>query len=194
MSIAMMRQRIKGYRDMVGKNRERINDVVKNQVLAGAISTGLSPVKRRMISSQLERYCDFVNQNERQIDKYLVEIYKKYSLPVACIVFVLIGAPLGIMARRGGMAIAIGMSLGFFVIYWAFLIGGEDLADRQIVTPFWAMWSADILLGAVGLYLVNAMVRETKAINWRFIDAISTVVFHHRFGLSGKSAGPKHVL
>ncbi len=88
------------------------------------------------------------------INSYYVEVYKKYSIPVACIVFVLIGAPLGIIARRGNLGISIGISLGLFVLYWAFLIGGEDLADRGIISPFWAMWSANILIGAVGLYLI----------------------------------------
>ena len=72
---------------------------------------------------------------ERQIDSYWVEIHKKYSIPTACIVFVLVGVPLGIMARRGGFGIAATLSLGFFVLYWACLIGGEKLADRDIVHP-----------------------------------------------------------
>lgn len=97
---------------------------------------------------------------QKLIDTYFVEVYKKYSIPTACIVFVLIGAPLGIIARRGSMGISIGISLGFFIIYWAFLIGGEDLADRGLISPFTAMWSANILLGAVGLYLLYIVTTE----------------------------------
>ena len=54
------------------------------------------------------------------------------------------------MARRGGFGIAATLSLGFFVLYWACLIGGEKLADRDIVSPFVGMWSANILIGLMG--------------------------------------------
>lgn len=106
---------------------------------------------------------------DKQIDQYLVEIYKKYSIPTACLVFVLVGAPLGIMARRGGFGIAASLSLGFFVLYWAFLIGGEKLADRDILSPFFGMWSANIVIGLMGLYLTMRIGRESLVINWDFL-------------------------
>jgi len=92
--------------------------------------------------------------NNKQIDMYLVEIYKKYSIPFACVIFVLIGAPLGMITRKGGFGVAAGMSLGFFLLYWACLIGGEKLADRELLSPFLSMWAANIVLGSAGLYLV----------------------------------------
>jgi lipopolysaccharide export system permease protein len=91
--------------------------------------------------------------NHRMTDTYLVEIYKKYSIPFACVIFVLIGAPLGVATRRGGFGVAAGMSLGFFLLYWACLIGGEKLADREMLSPFLSMWTANFVLGAAGLYL-----------------------------------------
>jgi lipopolysaccharide export system permease protein len=97
-----------------------------------------------------------------------VEIHKKYSIPVACIVFVLVGVPLGIMSRRGGFGIAATLSLGFFVLYWTCLIGGEKLADRDILSPFLGMWMANILIGLVGVYLTVRTAKETLVINWNF--------------------------
>jgi lipopolysaccharide export system permease protein len=90
----------------------------------------------------------------KQIDAYDVEIYKKYSIPFACLVFTLLGAPLGYKVKRGGFGIAAGFSLLFFLIYWAALIGGEKLADRGIVSPFMGMWIVNIVLGVFGLYLM----------------------------------------
>ena len=92
--------------------------------------------------------------NNKQMDMYLVEIYKKYSIPFACVIFVLIGAPLGMITRKGGFGVAAGMSLGFFLLYWACLIGGEKLADRELLSPFLSMWAANIVLGSAGIYLV----------------------------------------
>ena len=107
---------------------------------------------------------------EKEIDQYMVEVHKKYSIPVACIVFVLIGAPLGTMARKGGFGFAASISLIFFVIYWAFLIGGEKLADRDMITPFWGMWAANILIGFFGVLILIRGAKETVNLNFSFLQ------------------------
>jgi lipopolysaccharide export system permease protein len=126
--------------------------------------------KNRNLFSQLSSEGQNIDSQKRQINSLLVEVHKKYSLPVACIVFVLVGAPLGIMARKGGMAVGLGLSLGFFVLYWAFLIGGEELADRQLIPAFWAMWSANILIGGAGIYILIKSAKETTFISWRWTE------------------------
>ncbi len=90
----------------------------------------------------------------KQIDSYDVEIYKKFSIPFACVVFALLGAPLGYRVKKGGFGIAAGLSLLFFLLYWVCLIGGEKLADRALVSPFTGMWIANIIIGLLGLYLM----------------------------------------
>ena len=110
--------------------------------------------------------------NVNQIDQYWVEIHKKYSLPFACIVFVLIGAPLGTMMRRGGFGMAAGMSLIFFLVYWAFLIGGEKFADRGLLSPFLGIWSANILLGILGIFLMIKSAREKVTLSFDFITKL----------------------
>jgi len=109
---------------------------------------------------------------QSEIDKYMVEVHKKYSIPAACIIFILIGAPLGVMVKKGGFGIAASISLFFFLIYWAFLIGGEKLSERGFFSPFWGMWSANILLGIAGILLTIKSVKETVTINFEFIKKI----------------------
>lgn len=116
---------------------------------------------------------EIIKQSQRRINSYEVEIHKKYSIPVACFVFVLIGAPLGIMAKRGSIVIGLGLSLGFFVLYWAFLIAGEELADRMIINAFWAMWSANILIGGAGLFLLIKSAREIRFISWAWLEKLT---------------------
>ena len=84
-----------------------------------------------------------------------MEIHKKFSIPVACLVFVLVGAPLGVTIRRRGTAVSVGISLVFFWIYWMFLIGGEELADRGFIPPAVSMWAPNLLFGLMGLYLTR---------------------------------------
>jgi lipopolysaccharide export system permease protein len=102
----------------------------------------------------------------RSISGLWVEIHKKYSIPVTCIIFIVIGLPLGIMVRQGGFAIGGSLGLVFFVLFWAFLIGGEQLADRRMLSPVIAMWAPNILVGFGGIYLVIRSVRESTFIPW----------------------------
>ncbi len=89
-----------------------------------------------------------------RIDEYWVEIYKKFSIPLACIIFVLLGAPIGMYVKKGNLGIPALIGAGFLTFYWISLIQGEKLADRQHITPFTGMWASDILLALVGSYLV----------------------------------------
>ena len=119
----------------------------------------------------IERYETRARNEDIEISQYSVEIYKKYAIPVACLVFVLIGAPLGVMARRGGMGTGGLYSLFFFLIYWVGMIRGEALADRLLIPAWVAMWGPDLLVGAGGLWLTWRMLREKYVPNrrpWRW--------------------------
>ncbi|HET7585158.1 MAG TPA: LptF/LptG family permease [Gemmatimonadaceae bacterium] len=98
-------------------------------------------------------------QARQTMAAYEVEINKKFALSAACIVFALLGAPIALRFPRGGVGLVIGVSLGVFALYYVGLIGGETLANSLIVSPFWAMWMANFLFAAVGLYFLSKMRR-----------------------------------
>ena len=123
---------------------------------------------KNIIVSNLNR----MEWNKRELEKYEVEIYKKFALPAACIIFVLIGAPLGVMVRKGGFGVAAGISLFFFLIYWAFLIGGEKLSERGFFSPFIGMWAANFVLGIVGLILTIKTNKEAKTLSFNFFKKL----------------------
>ena len=82
---------------------------------------------------------------------YQVEIHKKYAIAAACLIFALLGAPVALRFQRGGVGLVIGMSVAVFTVYYIGLIGGEELGNRLIVSPFFAMWTPNVLFGIVGL-------------------------------------------
>jgi lipopolysaccharide export system permease protein len=86
----------------------------------------------------------------RRIASLSVEIHKKFSLPAACVVFVLIGAPIGMRVRRAGPAVAF-VSVLFFLFYYLCLVGGEEMAKRLLLPAWLAMWLPNIVLGLWGL-------------------------------------------
>ena len=99
---------------------------------------------------------------ERKIRRYQVEIHKKYSIPFACIVFILLGAPVAIKTGRSGMGWGITFSILLFTMYYVFLVSGEELADRQLLAPWLAMWAANILLVAFGAWMLVRTNRESR--------------------------------
>jgi lipopolysaccharide export system permease protein len=98
----------------------------------------------------------------RERNRYDVEIQKKFSLAAACIIFVLIGAPVALRFPRGGVGLVIGVSFAVFGLYYVGLIGGETLADKGFLPPWLAMWAANLILLAIGLVLASQMGRESS--------------------------------
>ncbi|HET6350066.1 MAG TPA: LptF/LptG family permease, partial [Candidatus Krumholzibacteria bacterium] len=113
-------------------------------------------ITRQRIETEVGKNDSFI----KQIQRYKVEIHKKYSIPFACVVFVLVGSPLAIRLSRSGMNMAIGLSIVFFLVYYVCLIGGEKLADRGFTTPFLAMWSPNIVFGTLALFLLRQAAGE----------------------------------
>jgi lipopolysaccharide export system permease protein len=103
-----------------------------------------------------------IDESRRTTDLYGVEIQKKFALSAACMVFVLLGAPLAVRFPRGGVGLVISVSLGAFALYYVGLIAGEAMADRGYLSPFWAMWAANILFTGVGVLFLARMGKETE--------------------------------
>lgn len=111
--------------------------------------------------ARIDREIDHMDRSRDMYNKYMVEFHKKYALSFACIVFVLVGAPLGVLAKRGGFGVGAGLSLIFFVLYWSLLIMGEKLSDRGLLDPGISMWLANIvmfLIGVIALLRVAGLV------------------------------------
>ncbi|MBX3007435.1 MAG: LptF/LptG family permease [Melioribacteraceae bacterium] len=126
----------------------------------------------RFDESSIKSISSRLDYLRKEKNRYWVEIHKKYALPFACLVFVLIGAPLGTMSRKGGFGMAAGLSLFFFLIYWVFLIGGEKLADRGLLSPFVGIWGANIFLGLIGVLLMIKSAKEMVTINFEFFNKL----------------------
>src|SRR3989454_1657484 len=90
---------------------------------------------------------------------YEVEIQKKLAISAACVIFALLGMPLAIRYPRGGVGLVIGTSLAVFSVYYVGLIGGEELGDRLIVPPFFAMWTPNLIFLLVAIPLLLSVRR-----------------------------------
>ena len=106
-------------------------------------------------SRQLQNEFVLIDNYKKTNNKFKVEIHKKFTLAVACILFTLVGAPLGILVKRGGITIASALSITFFLIYYILLIWGEQLADRNLLNPGIGSWLPNIILFISGIIILK---------------------------------------
>lgn len=127
-------------------------------------SSGLAPSAGGMMGMPPDQRLNLakINADQSRIlrNRYDVEIQKKFSLAAACVIFVLIGAPIALRFPRGGVGLVIGVSFFIFAVYYVGLIGGEELANRGIISAFWAMWGTNVIMTVVGAILTFRMGRE----------------------------------
>lgn len=133
------------------------------EVVESAVSVLRSHRNRIQDISSARRY------SLRRASRFLVEIHKKFSIAVACLVFALIGVPLGLRVRRGGLGIVSALSIGIFMFYWITLVWGEKLADRGFLEPWVGMWAANILVGAAAVVLVVAVSMDLRNRRWKWM-------------------------
>jgi lipopolysaccharide export system permease protein len=152
----------------LGGLRSRFSRIrnVPGEVSRPASTPGQAPAIVRALEvtdGKIASLSSTIEQRDFFREQYLmtmIEYHKKYSLALACVVFALVGAPLGVMARRGGFGVGAGLSLLFFVMYWAMMIGGEKIAKKGVLTPAVWVWMPDLVLAAIGIYMLNRLSRS----------------------------------
>jgi lipopolysaccharide export system permease protein len=81
-----------------------------------------------------------------EVARYQVELQKRLSLAFSAFFFVLFGAPVGVLLRRGGVGTGFIIGLVFFAVYYVLLLAGENLAESGKLSPFVGMWLPNIIL------------------------------------------------
>lgn len=97
---------------------------------------------------------------------FLVELHKKLALPLACLIFVLLGTPLGLKVKKSGRVSGFLMSIPILLVYYILLVAGEGLGERGKIPVFWAIWTPNILLGTLGAFLLRVEAREVSILEW----------------------------
>jgi LPS export ABC transporter permease LptG len=119
----------------------------------------------------------------------MIEFHRKFSLPIACIALGLLALSLGISTKKGGKISGFTISLGIIFLYYTTNVISENLIRKGVISPFWGMWGAVILLFILGIILYYYTSKE-KTIDWHklsdFIDKMKSG-FIRRFLDKGKT-------
>ncbi len=147
---------VDGLEDMIRETKKKI-DGLRLEII-GIGTTAIESYLRDDVfgfdraNFEIERRIKTIEGDSRKLSRYQVAYYKKFSLAFACIVFLIIGAPLGYLFKRGGIAgILVGVLL--FSSYYILVIAGEEFADRRNFPAFWGMWLPNFILLGIGIYM-----------------------------------------
>ena len=135
-------------------------------VQLGSINRTISSIDR--YRPDLESLKTNLSWRDFRIAEFSVEVHKKLSIPFACVVFVFLGAPIGMLTRKGNIGVAAIISAGLLTVYFVAIIQGEKLADRMIISPFMGMWGINIFLLIIGIILTLHISTNIKITNlWK---------------------------
>jgi LPS export ABC transporter permease LptF/LPS export ABC transporter permease LptG len=140
---------------------KRLDLILDDQFTSGrkakmSVSKGI----RELTIQELRDLREDPTVNAEQHNLAEVEIHKKFSIPMACMVFGLFALPLGINNRRGGKASGFALSIGVIIVYYILLNNGEEAARFGKVPGWLAMWSPNILLAVCGVFLLMRRNRD----------------------------------
>jgi lipopolysaccharide export system permease protein len=96
---------------------------------------------------------------DRTLSIWLLEFYKKFSIPFGSLCFIFLAVPLGLLAKKSGQTVGFILGLIIAVIYWALLLGGQNMGIRLGYSPFWTMWLPNILTLVIGVAMCIQRVR-----------------------------------
>ena len=119
-----------------------------------------------------------------------VEIHKKFSFPAACLVFGLVGLPLGVVNRRGGRAAGFAVSTAIVLAYYFFYASGETRAVKGEMPPWLAMWLPNILLVALGFWAITKLRRDRTLFESSLPDLVRPIVGRWSRRRGGQPAPP----
>ncbi|MCL2804914.1 MAG: LptF/LptG family permease [Treponema sp.] len=149
---------------------ERVNDrkiraVNHGFLLEGALRGGPEAEswnRRNSIAASYMREASAVNaiKNDRNLTIYVIEIYRKFSVPFGAFCFVFLAVSLGLMAKKSGQTVGFIFGVIISVVYWSLLFIGQTMGLRVGTPPFWSMWLPNILSLVSGIALAIIRVRK----------------------------------
>ena len=158
-----------------------------------AISKAIENVK--LSATYVDQKEEYLHYDTRNIRNYQVELHKKFTLAFACVVFFLIGAPLGAIIRKGGLGTPAVISILFFVVYYIISISAEKLVKENLVNTIIGMWSACGILLPVGIFLTYKATTDSSILNTEtyvlFFKKIKDRLYRLIFNIKNENSSAK---
>jgi lipopolysaccharide export system permease protein len=100
-----------------------------------------------------------------KLRRYQIEIQRKYTYSLLCLIFFFIGAPLGAIIRKGGLGMPVIVSVLLFLIYYVISMTGEKFVRENILPPFAGMWISTFILVPMSIWLTYKAANDSVIMN-----------------------------
>jgi lipopolysaccharide export LptBFGC system permease protein LptF len=127
-----------------------------------------------MGSMELVQEIKKARQEGRPTYPFETELHKRLSIPFACLIFGLIGAPLGIRKNRSGKSAGIAIALLVFLVYYIILGSAANLAQTGTVSPPLAFWFPNFIMAVAAWIFV---VKKAKDVNFMIGNKITMMYY-----------------
>jgi lipopolysaccharide export system permease protein len=119
-----------------------------------------------MSLSELTGAVQALRSKKADFKPQMIKIHEKFSIPFACLVFGIIGIPLGLQSRtsRAGKSIGFAWSIGVLLIYYLLTNAGTSLAERGVILLEVGMWAANAIFLGFGIYLLIKAANESPVL------------------------------
>ncbi len=102
----------------------------------------------------------------RYLRRHEIEWHRKFTLSLACLIFLFIGAPLGAIIRKGGLGMPTVISTLLFILYYIMSLTGEKFVRESVVTAFNGMWISSWILIVAGIFLTYEATNDSAILNF----------------------------
>ena len=106
-----------------------------------------------------------MSDDRRIIRRHAIELMKKYTLSMACLVFFFIGAPLGAIIRKGGLGTPLVISVFLFIFYYIIDNTGYKMARDGKVDVWEGIWLSTFVLLPLGIFFTYKAVNDSAVFN-----------------------------
>jgi lipopolysaccharide export system permease protein len=124
-----------------------LGETEKQDILEAALGKARNV---KSYTSAAQRDIDYLSKDRYE---FRVEYYRKFKLSVICLLFLFIGAPLGAIIRRGGLGWPFFFSILIFIVFYAFNIIGEKMAEEGSINIFVGAWLSVIIMIPIASFL-----------------------------------------
>ena len=140
-------------------------DTYEIQLDIEQVSSSLQPGpkhRKEMNLVELRHYLNNRTQRDSNYYNTLMELHKKFSIPIACFALGLLAVPLGIQSGSTKKSFGLVLGMIFFLIYYLLLTAGLVFGETGSYPPVIGMWFPNIVMGALGLYLLIKTANERQ--------------------------------
>lgn len=129
----------------------------------GYLNAALAKAQRN--KNEYEFRSTSFGEEQKSLRRHQIEMHKKFTLSLACLIFFFIGAPLGAIIKKGGLGMPLIISVFLFIVYYIFDNTGYKMARDGRIDVLFGIWLSTMVMMPLGAFFTYKAVRDTTMLD-----------------------------